>query len=82
MEKTDTFPFGQKIVWQPNPQLIKESNLQHFMDEHGIGSYDDLMARSVEDIAWFWDEVMKDLQIQFYQPYTQVVDLSPGYQFP
>src|SRR5439155_2671711 len=29
-------------------------------------------------IAWFWDTVVRDLDIQFYKPYSQVVDLSQG----
>jgi acetyl-CoA synthetase len=43
---------------------------------------DDLMARSTRDIAWFWDAVFEDLGIEFYEPYTQVVDLSRGIQWP
>ncbi len=78
----DTFPFGQQIVWQPNPQWIAESNLQRFMDAHAIAGYDELHRRSVADIAWFWDAIMKDLDIQFYQPYQTIVDLSNGIQFP
>ena len=79
---TTTFPFGQEIAWQPNPDWIAQSNLQQFMDRHGIESYDALLARSVEDIAWFWDAVMEDLDIRFTQPYSQIVDLSDGVQFP
>ncbi len=78
----DTFPFGQQIVWQPNPQWIAESNLQRFMDAHAIAGYDELYRRSVADIAWFWDAVMKDLDIRFYRPYQAIVDLSEGIQFP
>jgi acetyl-CoA synthetase len=77
-----TFPFGQAIAWEPNPDWIAESNLQQFMDRYGIASYDDLMARSVEDVEWFWDAVLKDLSIEFYRPYSQVVDLSEGIQLP
>jgi hypothetical protein len=32
----ETFPFGQKIVWEPNPDWISASNLQRFMDRHHI----------------------------------------------
>lgn len=78
----DTFPFRQKIAWQPNPEWMAASNLQTFMDRHGIPNYDALMARSTGDIAWFWDAVLADLDIQFAVPYSQVVDLSEGIQFP
>ena len=77
-----TFPFGQQIVWQPNPEWIAQSNLQTFMDRHGIPSYDALLERSITDLEWFWDAVLEDLDIQFYRPYSQVVDLSQGIQFP
>ncbi len=79
---TGTFPFGQRVTWTPNPEWIEESNLQAFMDTHGIGSYDELMQRSTDDIAWFWDAALEDLDIQFYTPYEQVVDLSDGLPFP
>ncbi len=36
------------------------------------------MRRSTTDIAWFWDTVLRDLDIQFYKPYSRVVDLSDG----
>ncbi len=78
----DTFPFGQKIVWEPNPEWMRQSNIQHFMDRHHIASYDELYQRSIEDIEWFWQAVLEDLQIEFYQPYEKIVDLSEGIQFP
>ncbi|RMF58280.1 MAG: AMP-dependent synthetase, partial [Calditrichaeota bacterium] len=76
------FPFGQEIVWQPNPQWMAQSNIQKLMNSLGIDSYDSFYQKSVEDIAWFWDVVMKDLDIEFYEPYSRIVDLSRGIQFP
>lgn len=65
-------------MWHPTPELIAQSNLQRFVNKHGLGSYDELMPRSTTDIAWFWDTVLRDLDIQFYKPYSRVVDLSEG----
>src|SRR5213079_2376056 len=72
------FQFGGKFVWHPTPELIAQSNLQRFVNKHGLGSYDELMQRSTTDIAWFWDAVLRDLDIQFYKPYSSVLDLSEG----
>jgi len=72
------FQFGGEFVWHPTPELIAQSNLQRFVNKHGLGSYDELMQRSTTDIAWFWDTVLRDLDIQFYRPYSSVVDLSEG----
>ena len=71
-----TFPFGQSVRWHPNPDWIAASNLQAFMQQHGISSYDELMQRSTTDIAWFWDAVIKQLDIRFEQPYSRV--FAPG----
>ncbi|MBI5933344.1 MAG: AMP-binding protein [Chloroflexi bacterium] len=52
------------------------------MRQHGIADFDALMKRSTEDVAWFTDAVLKYLDIEFYEPYSQVVDLSGGIQLP
>ncbi|MCB0115733.1 MAG: AMP-binding protein [Caldilineaceae bacterium] len=77
-----TFPFGQTIAWKPNPAWIEASNLQAFMRRHKIENYEALLARSVDDVAWFWDAVMADLGVQFYRPYTQIIDTRDGIQLP
>jgi len=76
------FPFDQPIVWYPPEAVIQRSRLKRFMDRHGLATLDDVMARSTREIAWFWDAVFEDLGIEFYEPYTQVVDLSRGIQWP
>jgi acetyl-CoA synthetase len=72
------FQFGGQFVWHPTPELIAQSNLQRFIEKHALGSYGELMRRSTTDIAWFWDTVLHDLDIQFYKPYSRVVDLNGG----
>ena len=76
------FQFGGEFVWHPSPDLVAQSSLQHFIDRHELGSYDELMRRSTTDIAWFWDTVLRDLDIQFSKPYSQIVDLSEGKPWP
>lgn len=79
---THKFTFGGDIVWQPTPAHITHSNLTHFMNQHNLATYDELMTRSTSDVAWFTDAILKFLDIQFQQPYTQVVDVSNGIQRP
>ena len=78
----DSFEFGGNIVWRPTSEYIERANLTHFMRQHDIEDFDELMRRSTEDVPWFTDAVLKFLDIQFYEPYSQVVDLSDGIQFP
>ncbi|MFO7683515.1 MAG: AMP-binding protein [Chloroflexota bacterium] len=79
---TDKFTFGGDIVWTPTPAHIAHSNLTRFINQHHLADYHTLMTRSTSDIAWFTDAILKFLDIQFQQPYTQVVDLSSGIQRP
>jgi acetyl-CoA synthetase len=78
----EQFPFNQPVVWQPNEEYVQRSRLKRFMDRHGLETLDALMERSTADVAWFWEAVFEDLDIEFYEPYTQVVDLSQGIQWP
>ena len=79
---TEQFTFGGEIVWKPSPQQIEHANLTKFMRLHNIKDFDELMQKSTSDVAWFTEAVLKFLDIQFYEPYSKVVDLSEGIQFP
>ncbi len=76
------FPFNQPIVWEPSEEYLRRSRLKRFMDRHHISTFEKLLERSTSEIAWFWEAVFEDLGIEFYEPYTQVVDLSEGIQWP
>jgi acetyl-CoA synthetase len=79
----DAFDFGGEIVWRPTPELIAQSNLKRFIDRHGIACFNELLRKSTDDIAWFWDTILRDeLKIHFATPYSSVVDLSNGIQRP
>ncbi len=78
----DAFPFGQDAVWEPDPNVVDDANLTAFMDRHNIADLDALQARSTDDVGWFWDAVLDDLDIEFYQDYDEIVDLSEGIQYP
>jgi len=66
------------IIWEPHGDYKTKANIVRFMKEHGIGNYEELIRRSTEDIEWFWDAALKDLGVEWYQPYTKVLDDSGG----
>ena len=78
----ETFEFGGEIVWRPTKENVDQANLSRFMKLHGIDTFDQLMQRSTEDVSWFTDAILKFMDIQFYEPYTEVVDLSKGIAWP
>ena len=69
---------ARRFAWEPDERYLTRSRLLRFMRANGIRTLDELRRRSVADIAWFWDAVVRDLDLEFYQPYRQVVDLSAG----
>ncbi|MEN8172064.1 MAG: AMP-binding protein [Chloroflexota bacterium] len=77
-----SFEFGGKIVWEPSPDYLENAHLTHFMRQHNIADFDQLMQRSTADVPWFTEALLQYLNIEFYEPYTQVLDLSRGIQWP
>jgi len=61
------------IIWNPSREYLEHSNIARFMQKHDIQNIQDLHEKSVTDISWFWDEALKDLEIEWYQPYTQTI---------
>src|SRR5437870_1154888 len=82
ISKAKRFDFGGEIVWRPSPEVIANSNLTRFMKAHGLSSLEELQRRSITDLDWFWNAVLKDLDIRFRQPYSRVLDLSRGIAWP
>lgn len=78
----ESFEFGGEIVWRPTTDYVDNARLTEFMRLHNIESFDALMQRSTEDVSWFTDAILKYLDIQFYEPYEKVVDLSQGIAWP
>ncbi|MDW8141414.1 MAG: AMP-binding protein, partial [Candidatus Bipolaricaulota bacterium] len=69
---------AHKFAWTPTREYIEQSNVWRFMQKHQIKDYTELVRRSTEEIEWFWDAVVKDLEIEFFEPYKRVLDVSEG----
>jgi acetyl-CoA synthetase len=69
------------VVWAPTPEIIERANVTRFMRANGIETYEELVASSTGDIAWFWDAVVRDLGIEFFTPYDTVLDTSRGVEW-
>jgi acetyl-CoA synthetase len=79
---SEAFNFGGQMVWRPTPDYTEGAHLSHFMRLHRIDTFEELMHRSTSEIGWFTEAVLNYLDIRFYQPYAQVVDLERGIAWP
>ncbi len=66
------------VVWQPDAELLSESNVARFMATERIDDFPELVARSIRDPEWFWDAVVRFLDIRFSHPYDRVLDTTDG----
>lgn len=66
------------IVWTPTQEHIAKANVTRLMKQHGLKTYDDLIAWSQEDIGRFWHACNEDLGLEWYTPYETVMDESKG----
>jgi acetyl-CoA synthetase len=69
---------GEEIAWRPSAEYVAGSRLKRFIDQHGFRSYAELLERSTSDPEWFWRAVLDDLGIEFFEPFTTVLDTSRG----
>ncbi len=70
-----------EIVWKPTKDYVEKANITRFMKKHNIKNYKELIKKSTEDIEWFWDAAVKDLNIKWYKPYEKVFDDTDGIQW-
>ncbi|WP_368680239.1 AMP-binding protein (plasmid) [Rhodococcus opacus] len=71
-----------EYTWAPSTDYIDNANVTRLASSHGLDSLAELRARSVADIRWYWDAVVRDLGLPFRQPYHDVLDLSKGIEHP
>ena len=65
-------------VWRPTADQIDAANVTRLMRAHGIERFDELVVRSIAEPWWFWDAVVRDLDLEFSTPYERVFDRSNG----
>ncbi|MTD12470.1 AMP-binding protein [Nakamurella sp. YIM 132087] len=69
-------------VWHPSQDYIENANVTRLGRRYGLSTIDELRARSVADVSWYWGAVVEDLGLPFEQPWTQVLDVSRGIEHP
>jgi acetyl-CoA synthetase len=55
--------------------------VKSFLALHGLASIHELRRRSTDDPEWFWDSVVRLLDVPFDRPYDKVLDTSAGIEW-
>ncbi len=69
---------SSEFVWRPPPERVERANVTRLARRLGAEDYHALHRLSVEDPDTFWAAVVDDLEIEFSEPWTQLVDTSSG----
>jgi acetyl-CoA synthetase len=72
----------EQIAWRPDEKTRERAQLTRFLSQCGLDSFDDLYDRSISDVAWFTEELINFLDLEFDEPYDQILDLSRGIEWP
>src|SRR5580658_2085099 len=69
------------FIWEPPREFIECTNVYRFMQRLGIATCQDFSRYSQEHLEEFWGEMVRELAIEWFEPYQQVLDASRGVEW-
>ena len=70
------------IAWRPDQEVLNRARLTAFLSQCGEPDYASLHRRSIDDIEWYTEQMLRFLEVPFDPPYTKLLDVSEGIQWP
>ena len=70
----------KEFIWHPSKSQINKANVTAFMRRHEIMSYGELIQRCTTGIEWFWDTCVHESKLAWFEPYTNVLNKSEGFE--
>lgn len=67
-----------KTIWEPTLEGVERARITRFLRQNGLVDLEALQAKALADPAWFWAAVVRDLEIAWFEPPVQILDLSEG----
>ena len=71
----------KKWSWEPAPEFVAKTNVHRFMTRLGFDNREDFLKFSVKELETFWAEMVKEVGIEWFEPYTRVLDTSSGVEW-
>ena len=66
------------MIWEPSREFIERTNVWRFMQRLGFSDREAFLHFSRQNPERFWDELMREIGVEWFQPYHQVLDASRG----
>ena len=61
------------FVWEPSQGAIEQTNVWRFMKRLGFRDRIDFLNFSIEHPEAFWGELEREMGVQWFAPYSQVI---------
>jgi acetyl-CoA synthetase len=72
---------AQEWVWQPKQDWVEETNVWRWMQKLGFTDREAFLAWSREKPEEFWDALVRETGVDWFTPYTGVLDTSRGVEW-
>jgi acetyl-CoA synthetase len=66
------------MIWEPPRDFIENTNVWRFMRRLGFADREAFLLFSREQPERFWHEMMREMRVEWFEPYSQVLDASRG----
>jgi acetyl-CoA synthetase len=66
------------MIWEPTREFVESTNVWRFLRRLEFEDREDFLRFSREEPESFWDEMMREMRVEWFTPYREVLDLSEG----
>jgi acetyl-CoA synthetase len=66
------------MIWTPSREFIEQTNVFRLMRRLGFDDRGSFLRFSREQPERFWDEMMREMSVEWFTPYERVLDASEG----
>ena len=72
---------SQQWIWKPTREAVEKTNVYRFMQRLGVASLPDFLHFSQQKLEVFWEEMLNEIGVEWFQDYQQVVDTTRGVEW-
>ncbi len=69
---------ASKWIWEPGRAWIEATNVQRFLRRLGLAEREEFLEFSRNEPERFWDAMVRETGIEWFEPYSKVLDDSRG----
>jgi len=66
------------MIWEPSREFVERTNVWRFIERLGFSDREAFLRFSRENPERFWEELVREMGVEWFEPYRQVVDSTRG----